>query len=83
MIKVPVILVLIFFTIQSAAASEPAWSVNAYTEGVSKYLWRGWNLHDNFAVQPGLELGIGNGAIGVWGSYNLVEEETKGLAEIE
>jgi hypothetical protein len=64
-------------------ASEQEWSVNAYTEGVSRYLWRGQNLHDNFAMQPGLELCIGNGAIGVWGSYNLVEEETKGLAEVD
>ena len=43
---------------QDEAAGEPekAFSGSVSLSGVSKYLWRGWTLHDNAAVTPAMLL---------------------------
>lgn len=38
---------------------------------VSRYVWRGTKFSSAPSIQPGLELGIGNLAIGAWGSYSF------------
>jgi len=45
-------------------------SGSVYTAGVSKYLWRGQQLSEGFAIQPGFNLNLGNLTFGYWGSYD-------------
>lgn len=52
------------------------WYVSCFNETVTKYLWRGENLHEGWAFQPVVELGIGGFAGQVWASYNIVEDTT-------
>lgn len=46
-------------------------SGDVYVTGVSKYLWRGQELFDKFAVQPGADLNVGPVSLGFWGSYSV------------
>ncbi len=39
---------------------------------VSRYVWRGTQFSTAPSIQPGVELGIGNLAIGAWGSYSYL-----------
>lgn len=59
------------FNISSVMAQEKAsnWSTGA--DFVSRYVWRGTDFGNAPAVQPSIEFGIGNFAIGAWGSYTL------------
>ena len=54
-----------------ADETEKPWGLNVTVDGVTKYLWRGWNLHDNFAVQPSAEFSYKNFTVGAWGSLNM------------
>ncbi|MBU1078308.1 MAG: hypothetical protein KKH98_13510 [Spirochaetes bacterium] len=60
-------LLLLFGTIDLSAEV----SGDVYVAGVSKYLWRGQNLFDGFALQPGADLNIGSISLGFWGSYGV------------
>ncbi|MBN2753945.1 MAG: hypothetical protein JXR81_03650 [Candidatus Goldbacteria bacterium] len=62
------VLVLSLFSFSAVAADL---SGNIYTAGVSKYLWRGQQLSEGFAVQPGFNLNLGNLSFGYWGSYDI------------
>lgn len=48
---------------------------SAYVGVVSKYLWRGQNLYDNVALQPGFDISYKNLNFGFWGSFNTKEAE--------
>ena len=53
----------------SAQEEESNWSTGA--DFVSRYVWRGTDFGNAPAIQPSIEYGIGNFAIGAWGSYAL------------
>lgn len=42
---------------------------------VSSYLWRGTKFGTGPAIQPYVELGLGNFSIGAWGSYCFTSDE--------
>lgn len=42
-------------------------SVSANVTGVSKYIWRGYDLNDNFTIQGGFDLSYNGFYAGVWG----------------
>lgn len=74
---------LVFCQEDGAAEPEKAFSGSVSLSVVSKYLWRGYNLHDNIALQPGAEAVYKEFTLGFWGSENLIEEETRGFAEAD
>ena len=43
---------------------------------VSSYLWRGTKFGTGPAIQPYVELGLGNFAVGAWGSYCFTTNES-------
>lgn len=53
---------------QEETASESPFSIGA--DVVSNYVWRGTKFGGP-SIQPGLEVGLGNFAIGAWGSFSL------------
>lgn len=57
---------------QQEEASSP-FSVGG--DFVSSYLWRGTKFGTGPAIQPYMELGLGNFAIGGWGSYCFTSDE--------
>lgn len=56
-----------------AQESESPFSVGG--DLVSSYLWRGTKFGTGPAIQPYLELGLGNFSIGGWGSYCFTTNE--------
>ena len=68
--KIFIIVVLLLFMLCSSAFSAEV-SGDVYVAGVSKYLWRGWNCFDKFALQPGADLSYGSFSLGFWGSYHV------------
>ena len=64
-------------------AAEKAFSGNISLSAVNRYLWRGKILHDNPALQPGVEGTWKDLTLGFWGSVNLGEGEAKGFGEAD
>jgi hypothetical protein len=62
---------LLFFLVSTSARAE--FSGDAYVAGVSKYLWRGQQLYNNIAVQPGFDLNYDALSLGFWGSYSAAD----------
>ncbi len=63
-------------TAEVKEAKKVEFSVNA--DVVSSYVWRGM-YQSSFAVQPGIEMTVGNFTLGSWGSASFKEEETREL----
>lgn len=64
------LLVMTSFTeVRAQETTESPISVGA--DLVSRYVWRGLDFGNAPAVQPTIELALGNFAIGAWGSYTL------------
>lgn len=57
------------------AGQEPepkeGWTPGVSAELVSRYLWRGLDLHDGVSLQPDVHLSRGELAVGVWSSWAL------------
>lgn len=63
-------IILVFSTLLLFSQEEESnWNVGA--DFVSRYVWRGTDFGNAPALQPTIEFGIGNFAIGAWGSYAL------------
>ncbi len=60
----------IVFGLITSNAIADGLSGDVYVSGVSKYLWRGQDLYDNFALQPGFDFSLGSFSLGFWGSYH-------------
>ena len=43
--------------------------VNAGSDFVSRYIWRGLNVNESINVQPSLSLSVSGFELGIWGSY--------------
>jgi hypothetical protein len=59
----------------NAQESEDSSPFSAGADLVSSYLWRGIKFGTGPAVQPYVELGLGNFAVGAWGSYCFTTNE--------
>ncbi|MEJ2519660.1 MAG: hypothetical protein P8Y91_04855, partial [Desulfuromonadales bacterium] len=58
-------------------------SADAYVSVYSKYLWRGFDLNmpdDDFVVQPGADVSIGNFTVSFWGN---ISEDTGDMNEVD
>jgi len=69
-----IIAVTLLVSIQSTHAQvDFSWSV----EGVSKYIWRGFNLVDKPAIQPNLDFEFGETgfAVNVWNSFAVSDRD--------
>ncbi len=73
--------------ISALAVSSPALafeaSADAYVSVYSKYLWRGFDLNDeedNFVVQPGADVSVGNFTFSFWGN---ISENTGEMNEVD
>ncbi len=73
---------LLFAQKADGAAPKP-WSLGVNTGFVSKYLWRGANLHDRPAFQPALEFSAHGIRAEFWASYNLGDEAGSGFAQAD
>ncbi|MDD5066640.1 MAG: hypothetical protein PHF84_06290 [bacterium] len=71
--------ILILFMTGKTAYSEGL-SGDIYIAGVSKYLWRGQDLYDKFALQPGFDLSLSSFSLGFWSSYH---PDAEALAEAD
>jgi hypothetical protein len=66
------ILAVCIVSIGSVYAAEPL-GVDLSFDFNSKYIWRGQNLDDDYAFQPGATLTYGNLSAGIWGSMELTD----------
>lgn len=70
-----VIFLTLMFTLVSLsflnAQEEPESPLSVGADFVSRYVWRGLDFGNGPAVQPTIELGLGNFFLGAWGSYTL------------
>ncbi|NOY37248.1 MAG: hypothetical protein GXO83_06700 [Chlorobi bacterium] len=57
------------FGINLFSQEQPANQVNTGGDLVSNYIWRGTKFGSGPAIQPFVELSLGNFSIGAWGSY--------------
>ncbi len=58
-------------TAGSSMADGDSIGVDFTADFMSKYVWRGQNLNNNFVFQPGVEITFGNFTAGIWGSQEL------------
>ncbi len=68
--------------INSVLASSPL-AISISADLFDKYLWRGQNLHDGFALQPGAELESGAFTAGLWGTQNFGDQPSAGFSELD
>jgi len=61
----------------STAVFASDFSAKAYTDAVTKYLWRGQVLSESFSLQPGFDFSFDSLSFGFWGSYSLESGEFK------
>jgi hypothetical protein len=54
--------------------AEDEVSVGASADLLSKYVWRGQNLVDDWVLQPGASIGYKNLTASVWGNLDLTDE---------
>lgn len=54
---------------------QPTGLVDAGGDLVSNYIWRGTKLGSGPAIQPFVELSMGNFSLGAWGSYAFTTDE--------
>lgn len=71
------------FAQEESAQAEKSWSLSLNGGVVSKYLWRGFSLHDGPAFHPSIEFSSHGLTAGFWESYNFGDEETSGFAEAD
>jgi len=70
-----IFLIIVFFNSVRAEING-----DVYLSGVSKYLWRGQELYNSFALQPGFDLYYKYFSFGLWNSFHV---EKKELYEID
>ena len=58
----------------SAAMAEDELSFEVTTDFFSKYVWRGQNVTDDWAFQPGISATYGGLTGGFWGSLDMTDE---------
>ena len=56
-----------------AQDEEPVSPVSIGADIMSRYVWRGLDYGASPSIQPCLEVGIGNFAIGAWGAYAVTQ----------
>lgn len=66
-----VVLVLIGFS--SVGVAEEAVGLDLSADFVSKYIWRGQNLNDDYAFQPGATVSYLGFSAGIWGSLDMTD----------
>ncbi len=59
----------------NAQQEEPSSPFSLGADLVSSYLWRGTKFGTGPAIQPYVELGLGNFSVGSWGSYTFTTDE--------
>ncbi len=68
-----IVLILLLMSVSNLSAGSLSWDI--YLAGVSKYLWRGQNLYNKFALQPGGDIAYGDFSFGFWGSYGVPDRD--------
>ncbi len=61
----------VLVTVVSSSAEEDAVSVSASADVVSKYVWRGQNVVDDWVLQPSVGIGYKGFTASVWGNMDL------------
>lgn len=82
MISTAMVLILAALVVSTPALAFEA-SADAYVGVYSKYLWRGFDLNDendNFVVQPGADVSVGNFTVSYWGN---ISENTGEMNEVD
>lgn len=82
MVSAAIVLILATLVVSSPAMAFEA-SADAYVGVYSKYLWRGFDLsdeNDNFVVQPGADVSVGNFTVSFWGN---ISENTGEMNEVD
>ncbi|MBN2231782.1 MAG: hypothetical protein JW781_03040 [Deltaproteobacteria bacterium] len=54
-------------------AEEPSISVDAEVLAVSKYIWRGLEVNEEFVLQPSVTMAYGGFSFNVWGNMDLTD----------
>ena len=67
-----VIMIPVFILAQENEKSSP---FDVGGDLVSSYVWRGTKFGSGPAIQPYVELALGNFAVGAWGNYNFTSNE--------
>jgi hypothetical protein len=68
----------IAFSVLNSEAAET--SASASVDVMSSYMWRGFQLHEDAAIQPSVGITYGSFGINLWSDYNT---ETKEAAETD
>ncbi|MBN2331658.1 MAG: MipA/OmpV family protein [Deltaproteobacteria bacterium] len=66
-----VVLVLCMTATAVNAEEKPAVSLDAEVLAVSKYIWRGLEVNEEFVLQPSLTAGYGGFSFNIWGNMDL------------
>jgi hypothetical protein len=66
----------------TAAAQDSIYSAGADIAVVSKYLWRGQRLTNDWSIQPALTVGIGGFGFNAWGTMDLTAVNPSPLSGI-
>lgn len=56
-----------------AVSDEPALGVGVSTAFMSKYIWRGQLLNDDYVMQPSVGLTYGNWSASLWGNVDMTD----------
>ena len=68
---------------EMSVTQTSAIETSASVDLVSAYVFRGITLNEGAAVQPGVEVSIGNATFGVWGSQAMDAEEFETEREVD
>jgi len=62
---------LVLGTLAQAVRAEEAIGIDITADFYSKYIWRGQNLNDDYAFQPGASITYGGLTAAIWGSLDM------------
>ena len=65
------LLLLGFFITTGLSQAQPSYSFSGDAALVSKYIWRGQRLTNDWSLQPSMTMGIGGFSFNVWGNMDL------------
>ena len=79
------VVVLMLIGSGSAAFAEESVGVDLSADFMSKYIWRGQNLNDDYAFQPGAAVSYAGFTAAVWGSLDLTDigDNKYGFTEVD
>ncbi len=72
-ILVSSVIVVVLLSVSGVAFAIESVSYDVTADFYSKYIWRGQNINDDYAFQPGFSVALDDLTLGIWGSLDLTD----------